>query len=219
MKTVEKIAQAKACQLVLQHHPEHIFCRYNGPKLQGLTDSVESAIALANTSEGRWKRELHESNEALNSAYEKAAYYGNMLSIEAPYLEKVKSLKTPSNMLEKAAYLAAVTQLVNDHKQDLYFADEALDVLAPLESTFKKETDESKHAKEEYHQAVSLKDESIVELDELVKRIKRFVRHTFGIQSRQFQSLKNDVFTRPNPMQKDTTETPTPEVPTPSIES
>ncbi|HAA56450.1 MAG TPA: hypothetical protein DCE42_16915 [Myxococcales bacterium] len=224
MRESQKIQQAKACLLVLGAHPEDVFCQHKHPILEKQIKDTESSLAQIAAIDGEWRRERIESNAALEVLTERALYFGDLLKMELPHLEVVQSLNTPKNLTEKELYADAVIEVIISNQQ-LYFSEQALDELLVLEAAFDKEQGEADDIKELYHQYVREKNNNIESISKLVNDTKRFTRRKFGVNSRQYQSIKNSMFVQKKPAQQgnqatnnepsttnSTTETPTPQV-------
>lgn len=203
MKITERLEQGKACHRLLGENSNHLFCQQKLPLLtQTLQDAQRVLLELTRV-ETDVIRERNEANQALEMLTEKSLYYGDLLRIELPHVQQVLSLETPKNIAEKSLYADKLIDLIDTNKASLYFQAEALQTLLPLDAAYDKESNEASTAREAYHKKVAEKDAIFSLLHQTINDVKRFTRRVFGIESRQYQSLKDSIFSRPVTKEQD----------------
>lgn len=217
MKMTEKIQQARACKMILDTQPNDVFCQHKAPLLADAIAGAERSMSELTVWDAKWRAERQDANKSLDTLSERALYYGELLKMELSHLDTVQSLDRPRNMIEKELYADSVIEVIADNP-DLYFAVPALDELLPLEEAFDKEQREADDMKEGYHNAIQARNEVFSQLERLVSETKRFTRRVFGRESRQFQSIKNTLFTRPNTSQQVNEDIPPSDTPQTSVD-
>ena len=207
MRESRKIQQAKACLLILKSNANDIFCKHKLTILENAIKQAEYTFAQLTALDAQWRKERRESNKALSTLTKRSLYYSELLKMELPHLDVIRSLEPPTNLAEEEYFADSIIEVIANNP-DLYFAQEGLDELLVLESAFDKEQEEADSIKEVYHQFVQEKNKQLTNLEKHINDTKRFTRRSFGRTSRQYQSIKNAMFTRKSTTPK-TEPTPT----------
>lgn len=190
----EQVQQAEACLQVMEQNKERSFCQHKAPLLEKEIEQTKETRKKVAKTETTFLKERKEAQEALGELVKKTREYAEMTKIELPHVEDVRGLGSPENLAEKEEYVMVVQEVIDTHAADLYFSAEALDLLGALEQKYAEEAEEATEAKEKYHQAVAEKDGALSKMSLRVRQVKRFVRTSFGVRSRQYQSLKDSAF-------------------------
>jgi ribosomal protein L17 len=208
MKEMEQLEQASACLEVVQNNQSHSFFKHRKDKLTTELKKAKEARQELQRLETSLARERTEANNALEKLMERALYHGQVVKLELPHVEVARDLRLPQNRAQKEAYVDLLLEILDDEQSNstAYFVSEALTELQPLEKAYNKEQAEFLDANENYYRKVGEKDATMAVLQQRVREVKRFTRSIFGLRSREYQSIKDNMFRRKRPKPSDATE-------------
>lgn len=147
---------------------------------------------LKNTrlAEQAWHSDVGETRDVVERGSNAYLKWRDMVLDVLPGADLVEWEQSDATPDEVEIGVESILALIEEHAENLPFAQAALEELRVVSAEMDKELSEDRQAYRAYRQAVDAKNEVLVKAEQLFLRIRRFVRRDLGPDSVEYGQLK-----------------------------
>jgi hypothetical protein len=138
-----------------------------------------------------WHKEVGLTNSVVKTAISCYLKYRDLVIEILPGANLITWASSNATPAQIEVAIESILSIIDNHKEQLPFADAALDELKPLMDSFDKELETNRTSLRTYRNLVDEKDEAKTEIKKLFYKFRRFVRRDKGMDSPEYGQLKD----------------------------